>query len=72
MPADLETLHRRRDALKRALASGAHSVQSGDYHAQFRSVTEIQAAIKDVETDIADLQGTAIVRSYRFSTEKGL
>ncbi len=72
MPADLPTLQARRDALKRALASGAHSVSCQDYHQTFRSVAEIQAAIKDVETDIADLNGTPIVRSYRFGTHKGL
>lgn len=73
MPADLPTLQSRRDALKRALASGAHSVSIDTYHQTFRTVAEIQAAIKDVETDIADLQGgPPIVRSYHFNTRKGL
>jgi hypothetical protein len=72
MAADLQTLEFRRDALKRALASGAHSVSVDTYHQTFRSVAEIQAAIKDVETDIADLQGTAIVRTYRFHSQKGI
>lgn len=73
MPADLPTLQARRDALKRALASGAHSVSAQDYHQTFRTVSEIQAAIKDVETDIAGLQGgPPIVRTYRFGTSKGL
>lgn len=72
MPADLATLQGRRDALKRALASGAHSVSVADYHQTFRTVAEIQAAIKDVETDMADLQGAPIVRTYRFNTQKGI
>lgn len=70
--SDLLTLQARREALKRALASGAQSVTCDGYHATFRSVSEIQAAIKDVESDISDLQGTAIVRSYRFDARKGL
>jgi hypothetical protein len=72
MAADLTTLQCRREALKRAIGTGAHSVSVGEYHHTFRSVAEIQAAIKDVESDIADLNGTAITRTYRFRTEKGL
>lgn len=72
MPADLPTLQARRDALKRALASGAHSVSAQDYHQTFRTVSEIQAAIKDVETDIAGLTGTSVLRTYRFCSGKDL
>jgi hypothetical protein len=72
MPDNLEILLRRRDALKRAIGTGAHSVSIADYQQTFRSIAEIQAAIKDVDTDIADLQGTKITRTYRFTSQKGL
>jgi len=72
MPDSLAILNARRDALKRALGTGAHEVAIGDYKQTFRSVADIQAAIKDVDTDIADLQGTKITRNYRFTSQKGL
>jgi hypothetical protein len=72
MPDSLDILNKRRDALKRAIGTGAHAVSVGDYHQTFRTVAEIQAAIKDVDTDIADLQGTKITRTYRFNSQKGL
>jgi hypothetical protein len=72
MPDSLDILYRRREALKRALGTGAHAVSVGDYHHTFRSVAEIQAAIKDVDTDIADLQGTKITRTYNLTSQKGL
>jgi len=72
MPDSLEVLYCRREALKRAIGTGAHAVSVGDYHHTFRSVAEIQAAIKDVDTDIADLQGTKITRTYNLTSQKGL
>lgn len=72
MAADLTTLQTRLDALKGALASGTQSVSYGNYHKQFRSVAEIQQAIKDVESDIADLGGNRPVRTFKFCTQKGL
>lgn len=68
----VSVLQGRREALKRALASGAHSVSIDTYSQTFRSVAEIQAAIKDVETDLAELGGRKITRTYRFNTSKGL
>ncbi len=70
--ADLQVLQARREALKRALGTGASSVQVEGMHTTFRSVAEIQAAIKDVENDIAELNGTGITRTYRLSSRKGL
>lgn len=72
MPDSLDILLCRREALKRAIGTGAHAVSVGDYHHTFRSVAEIQAAIKDVDTDIADLQGTKITRTYNLTSRKGL
>lgn len=72
MAATLDQLQTRRDALKAALASGTQSVSYGNYHKTFRSVADIQAAIKDVETDIAGLTGTRFVRTFQINSRKGL
>jgi hypothetical protein len=72
MPADLPTLQGRLDALKLALTNGRSEVSYAGRTTKYRSVMEIQTAIKDVETDIAQLSGTKVTRSYRFYTGKGL
>jgi hypothetical protein len=73
MPADLATLQGRLDALKTALTNGKQEVSYAGRTTKYRSIAEIQAAIKDVESDIDALNGTStITRSYRFSSGKGL
>lgn len=73
MPADLPTLQARLASLKGILASGRGEVSYAGRTTKYRSIAEIQAAIKDVETDIAALSGTSpVVRTYRFCTGKGL
>lgn len=72
MPADLPTLQGRLDALKLAIANGKQSVSYAGRTTTYRSVLEIQAAIKDVEADMAALTGSKITRSYRFHSGKGL
>jgi hypothetical protein len=66
---DLQT---RLEALKRALASGRKSVSYGDTRVEYRSIDELKAAIADVETDLAGLQGKGVIRGYRISSCKGL
>ena len=72
MPADLPTLQGRLDALKLAIANGRSEVSYAGRTTKYRSIAEIQAAIKNVETDIAALNGTKILRTYRFHSHKGL
>ena len=72
MPADLPTLQGRLDALKSALTNGKPEISYAGRTTKYRSIAELQAAIKDVETDIAALNGTTIRRTYRFFSHKGL
>ena len=72
MPADLPTLQGRLDALKSALTNGKSEISYAGRSSKFRSIAELQAAIKDVETDIAALNATTIRRTYRFFSHKGL
>lgn len=72
MPADLPTLQGRLDALKLAIANGRSEVSYAGRTTKYRSIIEIQAAIKDVEGDIAALSGTKVTRTYRFHSTKGL
>lgn len=72
MPADLATLQARLDALKTTLGSGRLEVSYNGRMTRYRSMVELQAAIKDVETDIASLSGTKVLRTYRFSSSKDL
>lgn len=72
MPADLPTLQGRLDGLKASIANGRLEVSYAGRTTRYRSIAEIQAAIKDVETDIAALSGSHIRRTYRFHTGKGL
>lgn len=70
--ADLPTLQARLENLKVALASGYLTVDYNGRHVTYRSIADIQAAIKDVETDINGLKGTAFVRTYHMNSRKGL
>ena len=72
MPADLPTLQGRLDALKLALSNGRSEVTYAGRTTKYRSIPEIQAAIKDVEADIAAASGTAVRRGYRFTSSKDL
>jgi hypothetical protein len=72
MPADLPTLQGRLDGLKLALTNGRKEVSYAGRTTIYRDISEIQAAIKSVETDIATLTGTRVTRTHRFYTCKGL
>ena len=57
-------------ALESALAKGEHRVTFGDKTVEYRSVAELQAAIRTVEADIARGSATS-KRQIRVTTGKG-
>ncbi|AZV94401.1 hypothetical protein CBF45_12290 [Bordetella sp. J329] len=59
------------DALKRALATGERRVSFGDKTVEYRSVEELQAAIRTVEAELARSAGTQLKRQIRITTAKG-
>lgn len=74
--ADLSELKARLEALKRALACGAQSVEflSGGVTRRltYRSIDQLKAAIAVVEQDIAKLTGASVVRRFLFTSDKAL
>ena len=59
------------DALRRALVTGERRVSFGDKTVEYRSVEELQAAIRTVEADLARAAGTPATRQIRVTTGKG-
>lgn len=59
------------DALKRALATGERRVSFGDKTVEYRSIEELQAAIRTVEAEIARSIGAPVKRQIRVTTAKG-
>lgn len=59
------------EALKRALATGERRVSFGDKTVEYRSVEELQAAIRTVEAEIARSDGALPKRQIRVTTAKG-
>jgi hypothetical protein len=59
------------DTLKRALATGERRVSFGDKTVEYRSVEELQAAIRTVEAEIARNAGASPKRQIRVTTAKG-
>lgn len=55
--ADLATLIAERDELKSAMRSGALSVRHGDKSVTYRSMSEMRAALDDLNDEIAELEG---------------
>jgi hypothetical protein len=58
------------DALKRALATGERRVSFGDKTVEYRSVEELQAAIRTIEAELARGQGNPRARQIRITTRK--
>ena len=58
-------------ALKQALATGERRVSFGDKTVEYRSVEELQAAIRTVEAELARAAGTRAKRQIRVTTAKG-
>jgi hypothetical protein len=64
------------DALRQALATGERRVTFGDKTVEYRSVEELQAAIREVDAALAKEQaeagtGQPLVRQIRVTTAKG-
>lgn len=59
------------EALKRAFATGERRVSFGDKTVEYRSVEELQAAIRTVEAEIARNAGAIPKRQIRVTTAKG-
>lgn len=59
------------EAPKRALATGERRVSFGDKTVEYRSVEELQAAIRTVEAEIARNAGASPKRQIRVTTAKG-
>jgi hypothetical protein len=58
------------EALKKALSTGERRVSFGDKTVEYRSVAELQAAIRMVEAELARGKGTP-KRQIRVTTAKG-
>ena len=58
------------DALKRALATGERRVSFGDKTIEYRSIEELQAAIRTVEDELTRASGVPITRQIRIDTRK--
>lgn len=73
MPATLEQLQARLDALLELQANGIKSSSSGDKRAEFRDMGELRDAIASVKAQISTLQPTRPTRrSYRIIACKDL
>jgi len=74
MPASLEQLQARLDALLELQSNGVRSSSSGDKRAEFRDMSELRDAIAAVRSQISALQPTASPqrRSYRIIACKDL
>ena len=59
------------DALRQALATGERRVTFGDKTVEYRSVEELQTAIREVEAALAKENATPLVRQIRVTTSKG-
>ncbi len=59
-------------ALRDALANGVRRVRFGDREIEYRTIDELQAAIRAAEVELARQNGAPIVRQIRISTNKGL
>lgn len=58
-------------ALRKALATGEKRVTFGDKTVEYRTVEEIQAAIREVEASLARAAGAPRTRQIRVTTGKG-
>ncbi len=68
----LEQLKAQREALQAARFNGVLTVKAGDKTVTYKSNIEIQAALSDLEREIARLQGRPRARRIRTVCGKGL
>ena len=57
-------------ALETALAKGERRVSFGDKTVEYRSIEELQAAIRTVEDELARASGVPTTRQIRIDTRK--
>jgi len=57
-------------ALQRALVSGERRIAFGDKTVEYRSIEELQAAIRTVEAALARGEGASRARQIRVTTSK--
>lgn len=72
MAFSLDELSAQRDAILRAIRSGALLVTHGDKTVRYRNVGELQIALNGIEDDIAKESGVKAPRVRYFSTTKAL
>ncbi len=58
-------------ALRDALANGVRRVRFGDREIEYRTIDELQAAIRAAEVELVRQNGAPVVRQIRISTTKG-
>ena len=68
----LEQLKAQREALQAARLSGVFQIKAGDKWITYRSDKEIQAALADVDREIARMEGRPRPRRIRAYCSKGL
>ena len=68
----IEQLKAQLDALRAARYSGMLTVKAGDKWLTYKSDAEMQAAIHDLEREIANAEGRRSARRIRVYTSKGL
>lgn len=66
--AELQT---RLDALQKSRAAGTRSVRFGDHQIDYKSDSEMAAAVADVKQQILLGSGTGLVHTVRVSSSKG-
>ena len=67
-----EQLKAQREALQAARLSGVFQIKAGDKWITYRSDKEIQAALADVDREIAQMEGRPRPRRIRAYCSKGL
>lgn len=68
----IEELKAQLDALRAARYSGMLTVKAGDKWLTYKSDAEMQAAIHDLEREIANAEGRRPARRIRVYASKGL
>ena len=70
----IDELYAQRDALRRTLRSGALEVRHGEKSVKYRTAADLQAALSDVQREIAEFDGKRPprLRYHTFHASKGL
>jgi hypothetical protein len=67
----IAALKLQRQALLRAIRTGALSVQHGDKKVQYRSLSEMQIALSGINDEIAELEGRPRKRVFYVNARRG-